>query len=144
MAVSEKGDGYVLDLTTLSGWSDVTDGSHTVSIKAKADGYQDSPASAGAIFTKAESETWVLNRNGIDLGSSRVTYDVSFSYNKGSSLSYATKLKLLPDVSKLIYGDTYTAWFYGWTDYYDNIITFAKPVTDTTLLAWLQANGTKQ
>lgn len=89
-------------------------------------------------------ETWVLNRSGIDLGSSRVTFDVSFSYNKEPSLSYATKLKLLPDVSKLVYGDTYTAWFYGWTDYYDNIITFAEPVTDNALLAWLQANGTKQ
>lgn len=46
-----------IDLTTLSGWSDVTDGSHTVSIKAKADGYQDSPASAGVTFTKQSQHT---------------------------------------------------------------------------------------
>lgn len=32
----------------------------------------------------------------------------------------------------------------GWSNDAYRTITFDEPVTDTTLLAWLQANGTKQ
>ena len=32
----------------------------------------------------------------------------------------------------------------GWTDQAYRTITFDSPVTDTTLLTWLQSNGTKQ
>ena len=42
-----------VDLTTLSGWADLTDGNHTIQIVAKADGYQDSEKSAGVEVTKA-------------------------------------------------------------------------------------------
>lgn len=41
-----------VDLTTLSGWADLTDGNHTIKIVAKADGYQDSEKSAGVEVTK--------------------------------------------------------------------------------------------
>ena len=46
-----------IDLTTLSGWANVASGSHTLTIKAKADGYLDSPASAGVTFEKAAEVT---------------------------------------------------------------------------------------
>ena len=42
-----------VDLTTLSGWADLTDGNHIIKIVAKADGYQDSEKSAGVEVTKA-------------------------------------------------------------------------------------------
>lgn len=41
-----------IDLTTLSGWADLTDGNHTIQIVAKADGYIDSEKSAGVEVTK--------------------------------------------------------------------------------------------
>lgn len=53
-----------VDLTTLSGWADLTDGNHTIQIMAKADGYQDSEKSAGVEVTKGaspktlEESTW--------------------------------------------------------------------------------------
>ena len=42
-----------VDLTTLSGWANLTDGNHTIQIVAKADGYKDSEKSAGVEVTKA-------------------------------------------------------------------------------------------
>ena len=53
-----------VDLTTLSGWADLTDGNHTIQIVAKADGYRDSERSAGVEVTKGaspktlEESTW--------------------------------------------------------------------------------------
>ena len=53
-----------VDLTTLSGWADLTDGNHTIQIVAKADGYQDSEKSAEVEVTKGaspktlEESTW--------------------------------------------------------------------------------------
>ena len=41
-----------VDLTTLSGWANLTDGNHTIQIVAKADGYKDSEKSAGVEVTK--------------------------------------------------------------------------------------------
>lgn len=45
-----------VDLTTLSGWANLTDGNHTIQIMAKADGYQDSEKSAGVEVTKGASQ----------------------------------------------------------------------------------------
>ena len=53
-----------VDLATLSGWADLTDGNHIIKIVAKADGYQDSEKSAGVEVTKSaspktlEQSTW--------------------------------------------------------------------------------------
>lgn len=44
-----------VDLTTLTGWANLSDGEHTITIKAKADGYRDSQASAGVSATKGSS-----------------------------------------------------------------------------------------
>lgn len=44
-----------VDLSTLSGWNNVSSGSHTLKVKAKATGYQDSALSEGASFVKAGS-----------------------------------------------------------------------------------------
>lgn len=42
-----------VDMSTLSGWANIASGSHTLTIKAKADGYTTSDASTGVTFTKA-------------------------------------------------------------------------------------------
>lgn len=44
-----------VDLTTLSGWANLTDGNHIIKIVAKADGYRDSEKSAGVEVTKSAS-----------------------------------------------------------------------------------------
>lgn len=41
-----------VDLTTLTDWANLSAGQHTITIKAKADGYRDSQASAGVQVTK--------------------------------------------------------------------------------------------
>ena len=45
-----------VDLTTLSGWGALSDGSHSITVVAKADGYTDSAPSAGVTVTKAPQE----------------------------------------------------------------------------------------
>lgn len=54
-SIPEKTQSYNLDLATLIGWSNVASGAHTLTIKAKADGYLDSPASNGVTFEKEAS-----------------------------------------------------------------------------------------
>ena len=49
-----------VDLSTLSGWSNVSSGSHTLKVKAKATGYQDSALSEGASFVKGGT-TYTVN-----------------------------------------------------------------------------------
>ena len=44
-----------VDLTSLTGWANLSDGEHTITIKAKADGYRDSQPSAGVQVTKGSS-----------------------------------------------------------------------------------------
>lgn len=53
-----------VDLTTLSGWANLTDGNHIIQIMAKADGYRDSEKSTGVEVIKGaspktlEESTW--------------------------------------------------------------------------------------
>ena len=46
-----------VDLTTLSGWSSLSDGSHNITIVAKAEGYRDSEPSAAVSVTKYQQLT---------------------------------------------------------------------------------------
>ena len=41
-----------VDLTTLPGWASLSDGSHNITIVARADWYRDSEPSAGVTVTK--------------------------------------------------------------------------------------------
>ena len=45
-----------VDLSSLPGWGNVASGTHTLTVVAKASGYQDSDPSAGATFTKSGNE----------------------------------------------------------------------------------------
>ena len=48
-----------IDLTTLSGWESLSDGDHTITIVAKADGYRDSEPSEGVTVTKEAGVTLI-------------------------------------------------------------------------------------
>lgn len=87
------------------------------------------------------TETWVLNESvgisprGIDF------QNLSFESN---SASFS---RIHSDGNQdLLYDDTTVYIFLGstWNNTAYRTITFSQPVTDATLLAWLQANGTKQ
>ncbi|MBO7735551.1 MAG: hypothetical protein J6S67_23500 [Methanobrevibacter sp.] len=58
-----------VDLSTLSGWPDVSDGTHTLTIKAKATGYRDSNPSTGVSIVKIAAPSL------LDLGNTIVITD---------------------------------------------------------------------
>ncbi len=90
--------------------------------------------------TPATPETWMLNKLGTStLGNE--TFNVSFKSNN------TTYSKIVCDrfETEALYYDSTKAWQTGeWRNEAYRTIIFDSPVTDTTLLTWLQANGTKQ
>ena len=97
----------------------------------------------------ASGETWLLNST---LTSSNVTEDVSFK-SKNTDWTLLDRMYYEdPDRGKvtddyLRYNETIvydTVGGSGWKDEAYRTITFDSAVTDTALLTWLQANGTKQ
>lgn len=85
----------------------------------------------------ASGETWVLNETLSGNTGGQKTVGFTSNNTQYSKISY--------DGSELFY-DVLQTYFIidGWTNDAYRTITFDEPVTDTTLLAWLQANGTKQ
>lgn len=82
-----------VDLTTLSGWSSLADGTHTITIKAKADGYRDSEASAVVEVTK---------------GSSTVTLEAgTYLINEQPTLNMAVDMNLTGKMNTLTADNTY-------------------------------------
>lgn len=90
--------------------------------------------------TPAMPETWVLNKLGTStLGND--TFNVSFESNN------TTYSKIVCDrfETEALYYDSTMAWQTGeWRNEAYRTIVFDSHVTDTSLLTWLQANGTKQ
>ena len=145
-----------IDLTTLTGWNNVSSGTHKISVVAKASGYLDSEKSTAVSFTKGSAstgETWVLNDEPkfSPLTSTRTFY-VNFTSNNTTFESIRLESEKVPmhdDAVSISYGEGYT----GINPYYSGAwradtayktITFDEPVTDGELLSWLTANGTKQ
>lgn len=95
------------------------------------------------------AETWLLN----ETITSTEAWSISAPFNsnnqdfegikiasfKGSKVTY-----LKNEGNSVIVYDMSAGVTTGWTDSAYRTITFDAPVTDTTLLTWLQANGTKQ
>lgn len=145
-----------IDLTTLTGWDNVSSGEHQISVIAKATGYRDSEKSTAVTFTKASAstgETWVLNDEPkFSPLTSTKTFYVNFTSNNTTFESIRFESEKVPmhdDAVSISYGDRYTgisAYYSGaWrADTAYKTITFDEPVTDSELLSWLQANGTKQ
>lgn len=96
-------------------------------------------------------ETWVLNETLTN--QSYGTKDVTFNSNGATYSKFARyyKTDMLGEVEQdyvaFYTSDTAYITVYDngtWTDQAYRTITFDEPVTDSTLLAWLQANGVKQ
>ena len=85
-----------LDLSTLS---DITDGAHTVKVKAKADGYRDSEFSNEVSYTKAVSKTLTFTGARTDFLGGSETYakigsaptsnnDYQYKYSQGGTYDF--------------------------------------------------------
>lgn len=138
-----------IDLTTLTGWDNVTSGEHTIQVVAKATGYLDSEKSTAVSFTKASTttgETWILKSDGMTAPDNEIDETINFhnaandnftriniySEGKGVHISYfnnSTETDITTGGTGVT-GDNAT-------------ITFETAPTGD-LLTWLQANGTKQ
>lgn len=142
-----------IDLTTLTGWDNVTPGEHQISVVAKASGYLDSTKSAAISFTKASvptGETWVLNStiaapsNSIDENINFLCVDTSQNFirilveseGKGVHLEYFAQGDSSTSGTGVSSGGTEVATKY-------RTLTFETAPTGD-LLTWLQKNGTKQ
>lgn len=112
------------------------------------------------------TETWVLNET-LTISGSNIYNNIEMTYS-GQQRAYPIKsLKIYEYIDgrktaysvlgqeQSVYSDENTSYeLYGtgggasgWFSYNGTLYNtwkFSKPVTDTTLLAWLQANGTKQ
>lgn len=139
------------DLSTSSKWANLSEGSHHVTIVAKADTYRDSKPSIGVDIVKTAStgETWLLNETLkgepyglyneyvtiIDFtsnGENFIKIGVDNDHSTNPWIRYYTN-----STENLVYS-------YGkWSNTTYRTLTFAKSPTGD-LLAWLQANGTKQ
>lgn len=105
-------------------------------------------AITGGNLVKQTGETWVLNSS--ISGGSENFENLSFVCD---SLQYDSIYVTTDDgsVSDVSYGNSSPYRFLsayngdsGWYKQVYRTLTFLQPVTDSTLLAWLQANGTKQ
>lgn len=123
-----------VDLSTLSGWSNVSSGSHTLKVKAKATGYQDSALSEGASFTKAGSgytgyvqpvnyRQFYIKINGTATESN---YDYAFEYT-GSN--HSPEFTVLPGDYFTVYADGEECWLE--TQWGDSINVTGSPTTQT-------------
>lgn len=100
----------------------------------------------------ASGETWVLNESiTLPTGRMNVTFNSASEYFAAIDTEVLSGHRYLDYVdefndSTLVYSQSAAAWVnrYGNDRSAYRTITFTQPVTNSTLLAWLQANGTKQ
>ena len=77
-----------VDLSSLPGWGNVTSGTHTLTVVAKASGYQDSDPSAGVTFTKSGNE---FVAGGVYIDPPAGTYTFSLDPWEGFTLKSASR-----------------------------------------------------
>ncbi len=95
----------------------------------------------------SSGETWVLNESLQAFGTSSKQFTVNFTFDSvrytGIKFEFespfASYLYWTGESSLLVYNYGDVAWAVN-----TRTIIFDEPVTDSTLLAWLQANGVKQ
>mgnify|MGYP006972331511 CR=1 FL=1 len=93
-------------------------------------------------WTKQTSQTWMLNET-LDISTLDSDFTVDFVSNGNNFSAINGQGSGLDYDSTTVYYDGGPGGFV-WVDQAYRTITFAQPVTDAALLAWLQANGTKQ
>lgn len=133
-----------IDLTTLTGWDNVSSGEHTIQVIAKATGYRDSTKSTAVSFTKASvptGETWLLNET---INLSTQTFTTNFVSNGQNFNSLKLTNTLLEYDTTTVYAKFVPEGGSNWVkgEAYRTIILSESATGD--LLTWLQANGTKQ
>lgn len=94
-------------------------------------------------------ETWVINEEPhYSPLSSSLDEQISFESNGETFSRISLSSELVPmhnDAVSIYYGYGDNVYYSGsWQNTAYRTITFAEPVTDSTLLAWFQANGVKQ
>lgn len=132
-----------VDMSTLSGWANIAAGSHTLTVKAKADGYGTSDASTGVTFTKAAAgytvtvswsddySLWKSLQYSTDSGSTWVTMP---GYEAGSS-GNATLAVITGKIRFKISGDGGYCAVYKDGSYTHNNITMDGQSPDYTITA---------
>lgn len=99
-------------------------------------------------YQVSKGETWLLNDN-LNTATALEKTEINFTSNntqytalqyKRGTLSYYTVDGSLIDIANPLPEPEGTSWVYPAC----KTITFDSPVTDSTLLTWLQANGVKQ
>lgn len=73
-----------IDLTTLPGWANLSEGNHTIKIKAKGTGYIDSELSAGVVVSKAPSTVT------LEAGTYKFVDSPTFTSSFNETVSYAS------------------------------------------------------
>jgi len=137
-----------IDVSTLSGWSELTTGNHTITLKATASGYADSDSSSGVTVNKPQPrETWMFN-SVLSFNQGNVGITAPFSTAGGVSCD-----SMIVDSNEriLIYftdGNPrfiYSGGEWRYREWIPEVITFSSPVpTGTSFYAWLTANARKQ
>ena len=138
-----------VDLTTLTGWDNVTSGEHQISVVAKATGYRDSEKSTPITFTKASAptgETWLLKSSGMVAPSNTIDETINFTNLIGTAFTRITIESEGKGVGINYYNGSDRT---GITTGEDGVTGDNATITFETapagaLLTWLQANGTKQ
>lgn len=134
------------DLSTLS---DITDGTHTVKVKAKADGYSDSEFSNEVSYTKAATFTLTLNvsygtssnptkQDRVKIGSAP-TSDDDYDYRAGWETvrdKAGTFLGKTVTVENVLKYYTWTTWNNGTTDWQDAVAHTEQSYTLDYTMAW--------
>lgn len=131
-----------LDLSTLS---DITDGTHTVKVKAKADGYRDSEFSNEVSYTKASAGykvTFASNFSSIAYGGGELS-DVTLTANTGAStpLTSAARGLVWTGISTLTSSKS-IAMGISYTDINGVQKTFDESLTLTSDITITEANDT--
>ena len=99
---------YSLDLANFTGWANIALGAHTLSIKAKASGYQDSIASAEVTFTKmkeipTDSIVFIGETSDFELYASKKTWDGTLQYSTDRSNWRTFGTSSVSSVNKKLY-----------------------------------------
>lgn len=136
-----------IDLTALSGYEALADGTYNITVKAKADGYADSDLSAGVSWTKETTTksavgTWLLNESLSGLSTKTIWY-VTGSFTGCWSSSFEL-YSIAVDSSVVSIDSPFDVGYCGGNEYYYTVsgdLTFSDPsalsLSGSYIRAWL-------
>lgn len=135
-----------VDLTTLSGWANLSAGNHTIKIKAKGTGYKDSELSAGVTVSKAAS-TVTLEAGTYKWNDSVSLIDIDQDIEFTSNNTQYTIIKSNEGRAVITYTTSYMAAVYNngaWTDNsYKTITLSTDQQVSQEFYTWFIANANK-